>query len=394
MDDLLWKIRQHFIERYAEEPLLFSSPARINLIGEHTDYNEGFVLPGAVNRHIYFAILPRPDRVGELVAFNLAETHTFHLDVLQKSDKSWPNYLIGVVSAYQRAGYHPGGFNCVFGGDIPIGAGLSSSAALEAGLAFALNQIHKMDLHPLELVKIAQRAENDFVGVQCGIMDQMANIFGKQDHLLKLDCRSLDFDYVPFPSQQVSIFLCDSQISRHLADSEYNLRRSQCEAGVAILKKFYPTVQSLRDVSLQMLDEHKQDMDSVIYRRCRFVLNENKRVQHSVEDLLAGDLQSLGKRMLDSHAALRDEYEVSCDTLDALVEYAMRTKVVFGARMMGAGFGGCTINLVQRENEGPFLRQIQEFYETRLKKPSKIYHVEIENGTYQIVGQTGESIAP
>jgi galactokinase len=281
-------------------------------------------------------------------------------------------------------GYDVPGFNCVFGGNIPIGAGMSSSAALEAGLAFALNRLFDLKIAPIELVKLAQRAENEFVGVRCGIMDQFINIFGKPRTVLKLDCRSLAFRYYPFDREDLRVVLCDTRVKRELASSEYNVRRRQCETGVELLRKYHPSIRSLRDVSLDMLEAHRSEFEPVICKRCGYVIRENIRVEQACQDLERGDFQAFGKRMSASHEGLRDEYEVSSRELDVLVEAASQIPGVLGARMMGAGFGGCTINLVEEKAVDGFSQEVSSQYRSRLGTDPRIYISMLQSGTEQI----------
>jgi galactokinase len=384
MEEIILQVQKKFKELYGENPMLFRSPGRVNLIGEHTDYNEGFVLPAAVDKAIYIALSPRKDRKCFLFANDLNQSHEFHASDLVKSEKRWPNYIMGVVDQIQKAGHVIPGFNCVFGGDIPIGAGMSSSAAIEAGLAFALNKIFGLNIDRLDLVKLSQKAENEFVGVRCGIMDQFINIFGKPKKVLKLDCRSLEYTYFPFEREDLKIVLCDTQVPRALASSEYNIRRQQCESGVKLLQKYAPSIKSLRDVSLELLEAHQQEFDSIIYKRCDYVIRENLRVETACKDLERGDFHSFGQQMYDSHAGLRDGYEVSCRELDILVEAASEVEGVLGARLMGAGFGGCTINLVEEEAVENFSEKVSAGYQAKTGRESKIYVTRLLSGTEQI----------
>jgi galactokinase len=379
--DGILSIREKFHQVFKEKPLLVRSPGRVNLIGEHTDYNEGFVLPAAVDKAIYFAIAPGTGKGCVVYAHDLGERHEFSLSGLVKSPKGWPNYLMGVVDELQKAGCAVSGFHCVFGGDIPIGAGMSSSAAIEAGLAFALNKIFGLGLEPLTLVKLAQKAENEFVGVRCGIMDQFINVFGRPKSVLKLDCRSLDYEYYPFDRQDLRIVLCDTLVKRELASSEYNVRRQQCESGVNLLAKYAPGLRSLRDVSLELLEAHRPEFDPVVYRRCDYVICENLRVAQACSDLRTNDFNSFGQRMFGSHRGLRDDYEVSSRELDVLVEAASGVKSVLGARMMGAGFGGCTINLVEDSAVEDFEKTVGQAYRSQFGKMPKFYISTLKSGT-------------
>lgn len=377
----LSRISDQFQKLFNEKPLLIRSPGRVNLIGEHTDYNEGFVLPTAIDKAIYFAISPRDDGQFIMYAHDLNNSHSFSIDSIIKSEKGWPNYLMGVVDQIRNMNYHISGFNCIFGGDVPIAAGLSSSAALETGMAFALNEIFQLQLDKLTLVKLSQKAENEFVGVNCGIMDQLANIFSKEKHVFKLDCRSLELEYFPFEREDIQLVLCDTQVQRELASSQYNIRRSQCEEGVHVVQKSSPGVKSLRDVTLDVLQDHKNSIDPIVYKRCKYVIEENERVLSACADLVKGDLESFGQRMYQSHDGLKNEYEVSCSELDALVDGASEIEGVLGSRMMGAGFGGCTINLVLRENLSNFKEKMKKVYRDRLRQRAKLYITRITEGT-------------
>ncbi len=371
-----------FKKHFSDEPVLVQSPGRINLIGEHTDYNDGFVLPAAIDKNILFAMAPNGIDKIRLVSADMDQTYeTGIADHYQNAGQSWVNYILGVVEQVQKKGKPVRGFDCVFGGNIPIGAGLSSSAALEGGVLFGLNELFRLDFSLLEIALMAQAAENQFVGVQCGIMDQFASIHGKEGHALKLDCRTLDFSLYPVKTDIVDILLCDTKVHRELATSEYNVRRSQCEQGVKTLQKHESGIQKLRDVSHELLEFHKQEMAEIVYRRCRFVVNENQRVLNACDDLESGNIESFGQRMYESHYGLRDEYEVSCRELDLLVEITENLDSVLGARMMGGGFGGCTINLVKKGNMQEIKETIAGIYRTNLNSDVEFYEVNISEGT-------------
>jgi len=379
------KIYDSFLEIFKEKPFIFRSPGRVNLIGEHTDYNEGFVLPASINKEVIFAIAPSGDKNCRLVSVDMEDSYDFNISSFVKSGKAWANYLLGMIEQLKNAGYKPGGFNCVFGGDIPIGAGLSSSAALEAGLGFALKKIFNLAIEPMDIVKLAQKAENEFVGVKCGIMDQYINIFGRKNKVLKIDCRSLEYSYFPFEADDLSIVLCDSRVSHSLASSEYNTRRKQCEAGVKILQKYNHSILSLRDVELDLLKEHAGEFDSVIYRRCEYVIEENKRLNDACNALLKNDIKEFGVKMNESHEGLKSKYEVSCSELDSLVEYAHQDSNTIGCRMMGGGFGGCTINLVKTDAVEDFSQKMAEKYKWKTSRDLRIYVAKIVDGTSEII---------
>ncbi|MEZ0607204.1 galactokinase [Fibrella sp. WM1] len=372
-----------FAQRFGEQPTLLKSPGRVNLIGEHTDYNEGFVLPAAIDKGIYLAVGPRPDRQLHFTAADLNSTYTGSLDQVKHASKGWANYLLGVIEQVQREQSLPGGLNVVFGGTIPIGSGLSSSAALENGVVFALNHLYKLGMERVPMALLSQRAENQFVGVQCGIMDQFASMMGRAGNVIKLDCRSLAYAYAPLNMDGIRIVLCDSRVKHSLASSEYNTRRAECEAGVAIVRTNEGEhIRSLRDVTMPMLDTYLRDQNPLLYRRCAYVVQENQRLLDGVADLEAGDVAAFGQRMYGSHEGLSQWYEVSCPELDILEEIARAHPGVLGARMMGGGFGGCTINLVREEALADFEQTIRQQYLARTGKETLIYSTVIEDGTH------------
>lgn len=364
----------------ADQTLIVRSPGRVNLIGEHTDYNNGFVLPAAIDRAIYLLASARPDSELHFFAADIDQTYTGSLESFTKTH-SWADYLLGVIDQFQRMNLPVGGLNVVFGGTIPIGAGLSSSAALENAIGFAINELFSLSLSRLELLKLSQRAENGFVGANVGIMDMFASMMGQPGQLIRLDCRSLDFTYTPFPSDTVQIVLCDSRVNHSLASSEYNTRRAECEAGVRLMQQTYPTVESLRDATMAMLDDILHDAEPLLYRRCRYVVEENARLLAGVADLDRGDITTFGQRMYGSHAGLSHDYEVSCPELDILVELARPLPGVLGARMMGGGFGGCTINLVQADAIPAFRDTMTRQYRNRTGLETLIHVCRIEGGT-------------
>jgi galactokinase len=378
------EIADRFRARFGPGPLLVRSPGRVNLIGEHTDYNEGFVLPAAIDKSVVFAISPRADTGCRIVSLDFGQEIRFDIQDLGRSPLRWPDYLAGVIDQFVRGGYPIRGFQCVFGGDIPIGAGMSSSAAVEGGLAFAFNVMFGLKMDGVELARLAQRAENEFVGVNCGIMDQFVNIHGRENHVLKLDCRSLEFAYVPFERTDLRLVVADTMVRRELASSEYNVRRAQCEEGVAVLRRYAPSVRSLRDVDLCLLEEHRAELDSVVYRRCDYVIRENIRVEQACRDLAEGDFRKFGERMRASHEGLRDGYEVSSPELDIIVESASMAEGVLGARMMGAGFGGCVIALVEEGAVPAFRERVGRAYESATGKVPNIHVVAISGGTHVI----------
>lgn len=380
------RLKQMFVELFHKQPqLMVKAPGRINLLGEHTDYNGGFVLPAAMDKAIYFAISKREDMQCRLYSENMLESHTFLVDALKHDNPRWSFYIKGVIMEFQKAGIVVGGFDLVFGGNIPQGAGVSSSAALECGLAYALNVIFGFGISKIELVKLAQAAENNFVGVKCGIMDQFASMMSKKDTVIKLDCRSLKYEYFPFDMQEYNVVLCDTGVKHNLADSEYNTRRQQCEAGIALLKKYDPEIQSLRDVSMDFLVEHIGELPELIFKRCKYVVDEIARVEEACNLLLKNDLKTFGERMYATHDGLQHLYAVSCPELDFLVDHTRALDHVAGARMMGGGFGGCTINLVAKDAMEEFVADISRSYLNGTNKTLKTYTCTLADGVESIV---------
>lgn len=374
-------IRIKFQQLFGQEALIIRSPGRINLIGEHTDYNMGFVLPAAINKAIYLGIHLRKDQKISLYSIDYQDDYQTDLDAINRSGKLWPDYILGVVKQIQKNHSLDHGFNIVFGGDIPPGAGLSSSAALECATAYALNSIFNLNIQNMALVCLAQAAENEFVGVKCGIMDQFASMFGKKDYLMRLDCRSLEYTYVPFHSDKLKIVLFDTRVKHSLASSAYNERREQCEAGVKLIQAVHPEVLSLRDASEEMLLEFVKPVNEIVYNRCSFIVGEIKRLLNSCTDLENNNMPAFGKRMFETHAGLKDLYEVSCQELDLLVDLVKNDPNVIGARMMGGGFGGCTINLVNSESVEALIKKVGDNYHAKTGTEMLAYVVEIEDGT-------------
>lgn len=379
---LAFRIQEEFERLYgAGDTLTVRSPGRVNLIGEHTDYNNGFVLPAAIDKAIYMVVRQRSDQQVNLFSFDLQQAFTGSVVELIPSGLHWPDYILGVVQQLTLLGHPVGGFDLAFGGDIPLGAGMSSSAALECATAFALNEIFGFGLDPLAMVKLSQKAENVFVGVQCGIMDQFASMLGRKDHVIRLDCQSLAYSYFPFKTDGIRIVLLDTHVKHSLASSEYNTRRLQCETGVELVRRHHPGVKSLRDVDADMLSAFVKPVDELIYRRCSYVIEENARLLAATEDLERGDIAAFGGRLYGSHEGLSKKYEVSCPELDFLVDQVRDRDGVIGARMMGGGFGGCTINLVREEAIDGLITWLTPIYRKAMGKELKAYMGQIENGT-------------
>ncbi len=374
-------VNENYQTRFNDTPLLVRSPGRVNLIGEHTDYNNGLVLPAAIDKNIILAIGKRADDEIHLYSLDQGETHITVLDQLERSPLLWPDYILGVVQQFVKRGHGLGGFNLVFGGDIPQGAGLSSSAALECATAFALNELFSLGIERLEIALIAQAAENEFVGVKCGLMDQFASVFGQEQRLIKLDCADFSHEYIPFNTPDLKIVLFDTQVKHSLASSAYNERREQCEYGVSLIQKHHPEVQSLRNASIAQLDRYVKPVDEVVHNRCLYVVSEIKRLQDGCEDLKRDDFESFGKRMFETHDGLQHLYEVSCDELDVLVDLVRNNSAVLGARMMGGGFGGCTINLVKADQVQAVVDTVTKAYGEKTGKKAQAYIASISAGT-------------
>lgn len=357
------------------------SPGRINLIGEHTDYNDGFVFPAAINKAIYFTASQNDKGLFRFYSIDYQESFEMGVSELSISNTAWANYLLGVADQFVKSGCTIGGVDCVFGGDIPIGAGLSSSAAIETGFAFVLNNLFGCNKSKLDMVSMSQKAEHEYAGVMCGIMDQFAAMYGKTNNAIKLDCRTLEHEYAIINLRHYDIVLCDTKVKHKLASSEYNTRRKECELGVQILKKHNNDISALRDVDLSFLQKHKEEFDHAVFKRCKFVVEENMRVTEAFRVLHDNRLNEFGQLMFQSHEGLRDEYGVSCKELDILEEIARNSEWVIGARMMGGGFGGCTINIVKKEKTGCFSQKITEEYKNATGANPEIHVVQIAGGT-------------
>ena len=376
-------IRKKFEELYAKKPLIVVSPARVNLIGEHTDYNQGFVLPGAVDKKMIVAIAPNGTDTVQLFANEYSESFSFSLtDIAPVKKEGWTSYMTGVVYFLQQRGCNVQGVDVLIDGNVPVGAGMSSSAALCSAFGFALNELFEFGLNRMDLVYIGQKTEHDFVGVMVGVMDQFASLHGKAGHVIKLDCRSMEYEYIPFNFPDHKIVMVNSMVKHSLAGTEYNVRRQQCEEGVSVMKRFLPgDIKSLRDINLTDLQAHKPDLDEEVYNRCLYVVTENERLLKGCERLQAGDLDGFGKLMYETHQGLSKLYSVSCEELDLLAEQAHTFKGVKGTRMMGGGFGGCTINLVENDAVESFISFIKEKYFQHFNQETEVYITQTDDGT-------------
>jgi galactokinase len=375
-------LEKEFIELYGVIPLIVKSPGRVNIIGEHTDYNEGFVLPAAIDKAAYIAVSLREDNEIHLTALDLNEKFTTTVDALKPvGDISWPNYILGAAAQFLKKNISLKGFNAMLTSNIPIGAGLSSSAAVECATVFALNELLHAGLERIDMVKLAQKAEHEYAGVMCGIMDQFASMIGMADHVIKLDCRSLEYEYVPFKLEGIKILLLNTNVKHSLASSEYNTRRNECTQAVQWIAAHITDVHSLRNVTEEMLDKYVLPKSEVIDKRARFVVQEINRLQKGCEDLQKGNIAALGQKMFATHDGLSKMYEVSCKELDWLVDAVRNNENVLGSRMMGGGFGGCTISLVKEDYIEDLIAKIEPAYSAAMGLPLNYYIASIENGT-------------
>ncbi|MEP3386536.1 MAG: galactokinase [Reichenbachiella sp.] len=374
-------IKDRFVEAFGTEPVVFRAPGRINIIGEHTDYNDGFVLPAAIDLAVYVFIQRSGSDQSKLISIDLDESYFFNIkEALAPVDQGWVNYFLGVIDQLQMAGHQLEGFNLMFTSDIPMGSGLSSSAALECGFGQALIDLFDLNVPKMDLAKMGQAAEHKFAGVKCGIMDQFASCMGKDGHVVRLDCRSLEFEYYPADFKAYDLVLFDSNVKHNLADSQYNIRRAQCEEGVKALQSVNPDITSLREANLEDLAEAQASMEEVVYRRCKYAIEENIRVQTVCEALQAGEIERVGQIMLETHHGLSKDYEVSCKELDTLIEIATNCEGHIGGRMMGGGFGGCTINLIRKDKVDKVISQVVDGYKKALGIDTKVYRVAIADG--------------
>ncbi len=363
-----------FKRRYKEEPRIASAPGRVNLIGEHTDYNDGFVLPFAIDKRTYAAFSGRSD--GRVKAYTMTLGKTADFEVTDDSKgNDWAVYIRGMLTTLSRRGITTSGANLVIDSDIPFGAGLSSSAALEVAVGLAISTIAERRVDPTELALAGQEVENEFAGVRSGIMDQLVSVLAISDHTLLIDCRSLETQHVPMDLKDMSLVVCDSKVEHELASTEYNKRREECEEGVKLLGREPGEIRSLRDVTMADLDKHQDVLSDKILQRCRHVVSENERTLAAVAAIKAKDLVKLGKLMYLSHYSLRDDYEVSCPELDLLVETAASIDGVAGSRMTGGGFGGCTITLLKTKCLAQFKTRVERAYEDAFRIVPEIFEV-------------------
>jgi galactokinase len=378
------ELAKRFERRFADHPRIFRAPGRVNLIGEHTDYNDGFVMPAAVAFSTYVAIAKRSDH--KLLIHSEEIPGSFEFDIRhlpERSTGAWCDYVLGVASVLRKRTMQLPGANLLVHGEVPIGAGLSSSAALEVASALALMSMAKSQLPLPEVAQLCRQAENSFVGARVGIMDQFISCMGKAGHAVLLDCRSLKFQPVPIPAG-IRLVVCNTMVKHDLASGAYNTRREECEEAVRFFQTWDPRIRDLRDVSAELLDQHGKELPATIDKRSTHVVRENQRTLDAAHALTAGDLDRMKNLMRDSHASLRDLYEVSCRELDIMVDVAEALPGYCGGRMTGGGFGGCTVNLVREENADDFTQAIAELYRQRTGINPDVYLCAAEDGAEEV----------
>lgn len=379
---LIKKTTAFFKENFGSEPKkIVLSPGRINIIGEHVDYNDGYVLPAAIDKIICFAFEKNYTHTSKIIAIDLEDSFEVDLTTdMELTDNVWTNYLRGVINQLKIKGFEFDGFNCVFSSNIPVGSGLSSSAALECGFLFGINELFELKIKPVDIALMGQSAEH-WVGINCGIMDQFSSVMGQENKVIKIDCRTLEYEYHEANFSDYSLVLFDSNVKHSLMTSAYNERRQQCEEGIAIIKSNFPEITSFRDCNEQHVLKLQHVMSTNVFKRCLFVVKEIKRVSLACDALDKGDIATLGKLMFETHQGLSVDYEVSCAELDMIVDTLKKEDAVVGSRLMGGGFGGCTINLIKKGHEERIKQQLSALYLETFGIELKIYDVKIGNGT-------------
>lgn len=372
-----------FLEKFQPE-LTITSPGRINFIGEHTDYNMGYVLPTAIENKITFKF-SKNGSDNECNVYSIGyQGFTFQLDAIAISDVQWENYILGVLHEIGKLTDKVKGFDCTIESNLPLGSGLSSSAAMECGLAFGLNELFDLGLSKLTMVELSQRAEHSYVGTQCGIMDQFASVMSKEGHVILLDCKSLEYQHIPIDIAPYKLIMLNTKVSHNLASSEYNTRKMECEQGVAILQKNNPEIRSLRDVTREMLAQGKPEMPAKVYDRCSFIIDENDRVLAMTEALKKNDLQTVGSLLYTAHDGISKLYEVSCPESDFLVDFTKNNDAILGARQTGGGFGGCTLNIVHKNAVDAFIAEAEKAYKNKFDIDLEAFEVQPSGGTQAI----------
>lgn len=380
----LGKFAQHFESVFGQKPAIYRAPGRVNLIGEHTDYNDGFVMPAAIAFSTYIAIARRSDRQLVIQSDEFSGHHSYSLDNFPGERTGlWCDYVLGVASVLRKKGLDLQGANLLIHGEVPIGAGLSSSAAIEVASALAFLGLSRQQFPLPEIAQLCRQAENDFVGARVGIMDQFVSCMGKAGHALLLDCRSLEVQFAPIPTG-IQIIVCNTMVKHELASNAYNTRREQCEEAVRFFRNIDPKVRALRDVSVEMLNAHGKELSGVVLKRCSHVIHENQRTLNTARALGEGKLDRVRDLMNKSHRSLRDLYEVSCKELDLMVEFAQDLPGFCGGRMTGGGFGGCTVNLVREENAQEFASRVADRYQAKTGITPRTYLCSAEGGAQKV----------
>jgi galactokinase len=378
---LIYKTTTFFQETFGSTPdKIVLSPGRINIIGEHIDYNDGYVLPAAIDKIICFAFEKNNSKQSRIIAIDLNDEFEINLaDPIELADNVWTNYVRGVLNQLKAGGFEFEGFNCVFSSNIPVGSGLSSSAALECGFLFGLNELFNLNIKPVDIALMGQSAEH-WVGINCGIMDQFSSVMGQENKVIKIDCRTLEYEYHNADFNDYSLILFDSNVKHSLMTSAYNKRREQCEEGIAIVKNNFPEISSFRDCTEQHILGLQNQMSANVFKRSLFVVKEISRVIQACEALDNGNIEKLGELMFETHEGLSTDYEVSCAELDMIVNTLKKEEAVVGSRLMGGGFGGCTINLIKKGNEDRIKNKLSVLYSETFGIELKIYDVKIGNG--------------
>lgn len=369
-----------FLENFKSD-IIINSPGRINFLGEHTDYNMGYVLPTAIGNKITFK-LQKNGSDTDCNVFSVGyEGFSLNLDQITPSSMEWENYILGVLNEIAMLTIKVQGFDCVIESDLPLGSGLSSSAAMECGLAYGLNELFDLGLSKMTIVELSQRAEHSFVGTQCGIMDQFASVMSKKGNAILLDCQSLSHQYIPLNIEPYRLVMLNTKVSHNLATSEYNTRRQECEQGVAIIKEKNPEINSLRDVSREMLENSKNELSNIVYMRCSYIIDENIRVLAMAKALKENDFNKIGSLLYKAHEGIRELYEVSCPESDFLVDFAKTNSFVLGARQTGGGFGGCTLNMVHKDAVNNFVQNATARYKEKFGINLEAFEVQPSDGT-------------
>ena len=378
------EVKKKFHEKFGNElPEVYTSPGRVNLIGEHTDYNGSFVFPGAIDKGMIAAIRFNNSDKVKAYAIDLDESAEFGLNEEDLPEQGWAKYIFGVCREIIKRGGTIKAFDTAFAGDVPLGAGMSSSAALESTYAFALNDMLNLGIDKFELARIGQSTEHNYVGVMCGIMDQFVSLFGKEGHLIRLDTKSMEYEYFPFDPEGYKLVLLDTLVKHELASSAYNKRRESCENAARTIAKRHPEVEFLRDTTMDMLNEVKDEISEEDYMRAQYVIEETQRVRDVSDALERGDYETVGQKMYETHHGMSKLYEVSCEELDFLNDVA-REHGVTGSRVMGGGFGGCTINLVKDELYDSFIKDAKEQFNAKFGHEPKVYDVVISDGARKL----------